>query len=125
MNKCKGCVYRERPFNDDICILCILLGANDDDFCSYGEGGTMTNYEVIQTMTVAEMSKFIDWVTEMSKFIEWAVVNATICQLYCEVDVNQICAKTCSDCYEKWLRSDSQSDGGLLTDEMKKFWKVH
>jgi hypothetical protein len=26
---------------------------------------------------------------------------------------------------EEWLRSDSQQGDGLLTDSMKKYWKVH
>ena len=54
----------------------------------------MTNYEIIQTMTVKELHKFLE-------LIPFIIVR------------------------EEWLRADSQADGGLLTDEMKNYWKIH
>ena len=57
----------------------------------------MTNAEVLQTMTVKELAKYLSEVDGTVK-TEW---------------------------WELWLRLDSQSDGGLLTDEVKEFWKVH
>ena len=58
----------------------------------------MTNAEVIQTMTIKELSNLIE-------YIEQATIGA--------------------DTWESWLRADSQQAGGLLTDEMKKHWKVY
>lgn len=56
----------------------------------------MTNADVIQSMTVKELANLLRYLTRG------------------EGDS------------EKWLKADSQKDkGGLLTDEMKKFWKVH
>ena len=56
----------------------------------------MTNAEVIQTMTVAELYKFLSHIR-----MGWI------------------------PCTEKWLRSDSQTDNGLLTEYMKELWRVH
>lgn len=59
----------------------------------------MTNYDVIQTMTAKELANWLKvWMAD-----EWGD----------EEDI------------EKWLRSDSQQRDGLLTDNMKKYWKVH
>lgn len=58
----------------------------------------MTNYEVIHTMTVKELANLI-------LFIERTT--------------------TWGDIWESWLRAESQQAGGLLTEEMKKYWKVH
>lgn len=59
----------------------------------------MSNYRVIQTMTIRELSNLLNDITRFS--------------FYDERD------------WEEWLRTDSQADGGLLTDEIKKYWKVH
>ena len=56
----------------------------------------MTNYEVIQTMTVKELEKALSY-----------------------IKIGYI------PHFEKWLRADSQTKYGLLTDEMKKYWRVH
>ena len=68
----------------------------------------MTNYEAIQTMTVKELANLI-------KHIEQATI-------LCVYDSSILSA---SDTWESWLRQDSQTKYGLLTDEMKKYWKVH
>lgn len=60
----------------------------------------MTNAEVIRTMTTAELGKFIRAV-----YIEG--------HFYLPEDT------------ERWLRSDSQTGCGLLTENIKKYWKVH
>lgn len=59
----------------------------------------MTNYEVIISMTIKELSNLLNDITRFSFYDERN--------------------------WEEWLRLDSQSDGGLLTDEVKEFWKVH
>ena len=59
----------------------------------------MTNADVMQTMTVKELANWLKgWMAD-----EWGE----------EEDI------------EKWLRQDSQKYEGLLTDSMKKHWKVH
>lgn len=60
----------------------------------------MTNAEVIQTITVKELVNFIEWVQ-----LELLLTTSTMREI--------------------WLRSDSNAEGGLLSDEMKKYWKVH
>lgn len=62
----------------------------------------MTNYEVIQTMTVKELANLLETIDDL------ATINGILPM----------------GCYERWLRSDSQSEDGLLTDEMKKHWKT-
>jgi len=57
----------------------------------------MTNYEVIQSMTAKELAKLLSRSESINSVKEW----------------------------DRWLRLDSQDKGGLLTDEMKKYWKVH
>lgn len=57
----------------------------------------MTNAEVIQTMTVKELARFLAVSDDIDIPEEW----------------------------EHWLRSDSQSDGGLLTEGTQKYWRAH
>ena len=70
----------------------------------------MTNAEVIQTMTVAELNSLILYIGEIITAVY--VITETYLQ------------NTGLD-LEAWLRADSQEKGGLLTDELKKYWKVH
>ena len=58
----------------------------------------MTNAEVIQTMTVAELTNLLN------------IMQNTLIGVWITPE---------------WLRADSQAEGGLLTDEWKKYWKVH
>ena len=62
----------------------------------------MTNAEVIQTMTVAELASMLENIQYEG---HWRTHSWSI--------------------WKHWLRQDSQSKDGLLTDEMKKHWKVH
>lgn len=66
----------------------------------------MTNYEVLQTMTVKELALYTAGIDRIISYTMRYSFGGGM------VDV------------EKWLRMDSQDKGGLLTDEVKRHWKV-
>ena len=73
----------------------------------------MTNAEVIQSMTVAELAKLIDNLINM-----YVIENC----VYCDDDDF---GKRCRKCYDKYLRDDAQSNDGLLTPEQQLKWRTH
>lgn len=73
----------------------------------------MSNAEVIQSMTVAELSRFIDSVIDMD------ILEKCLC---CDDDDF---GKRCRSCFSEWLRQDSQTGDGLLAAEQQLKWRVH